>query len=74
MRSGAVGFSSYCALNSPYCILSRNTEIIPTLDPLLQRAAVASYADALWVVFVFQIAIGVLGFLACLPIQENPLP
>lgn len=54
--------------------IRRNTEIIPTLDPLLQRAAVASYADALWVVFVFQIAIGVLGFLACLPIQENPLP
>ena len=54
--------------------LSRNTEIIPTLDPFLQRAAVDSYADALWVVFICQIAINVLGFLACLPIQENALP
>jgi hypothetical protein len=54
--------------------LSRNTEIIPTLDPFLQRAAVDSYADALWVVFICQAAINVLGFLACLPIQENSLP
>jgi len=53
---------------------SRTTEIIPTLEPRLQRAAVDSYADALRVVFICQIAINVLGFLACLAIQENPLP
>ncbi|KAF9452050.1 vacuolar amino acid permease [Macrolepiota fuliginosa MF-IS2] len=50
------------------------TEIIPTLDPLTRQAAVDSYADALRVVFICQVAINVCGFLACLPIQESPLP
>jgi len=54
--------------------ICRTTEIIPTLEPRLQRAAVDSYADALRVVFICQIAINVLGFLACLAIQENALP
>ncbi|RDB22561.1 Multidrug resistance protein fnx1 [Hypsizygus marmoreus] len=54
--------------------IRRTTEIIPQLDPLLQRIAVDSYADALRVVFICQIAINILGFIACLPIQENALP
>lgn len=33
-----------------------------------------SYADALRAVFIWQVAINFLGFLACLPIQENVLP
>ena len=34
----------------------------------------ASYADALRVVFICQAAINFICFLCCLPIQENPLP
>ena len=34
----------------------------------------ASYADALRVVFICQAAINFVCFLCCLPIQENPLP
>ncbi|KAF8076211.1 vacuolar amino acid permease [Lyophyllum atratum] len=52
----------------------RKTEIIAQLDPLTQRAAVESYADALRVVFICQVAINILGFIACIPIQENMLP
>jgi len=54
--------------------IRRTTEIIPHLEPSIQRVAVQSYADALRVVFICQIAINVLGFIACLPIQENVLP
>ncbi|KAF9469059.1 vacuolar amino acid permease [Collybia nuda] len=52
----------------------RTTSVIPTLEPFLQRAAMDSYADALRAVFIWQVAINFLGFLACLPIQENVLP
>ncbi|KAF8803697.1 vacuolar amino acid permease [Phlegmacium glaucopus] len=50
-----------------------SAQIIPTLEPHLQKAAVDAYADALRVVFICQAAINVLGFIACLPIQESPL-
>ncbi|KAF8914097.1 vacuolar amino acid permease [Gymnopilus junonius] len=49
-------------------------QIIPTLEPHLRNAAVDSYADALRVVFICQAVVSFLGFLACLPIQESPLP
>ncbi|PFH52884.1 hypothetical protein AMATHDRAFT_1920 [Amanita thiersii Skay4041] len=55
-------------------IIRHRTDVIPSLEPSLQRAAVDSYADALRVVFIWQTAINVLGFIACIPIQENPLP
>ncbi len=51
-----------------------STAIIPQLEPSLRRAAIDSYADALRVVFICQAAINFLGFIACLPIQENALP
>lgn len=51
----------------------RSAKIIPSLEPHIRNAAIESYADALRVVFICQAAIGLLGFLACLPIQENPL-
>jgi len=54
--------------------IRRTTEIIPQLEPDLRRAAVDSYGDALRVVFIIHIAINILSFLACIPIQENPLP
>ncbi|KAF8974403.1 vacuolar amino acid permease [Flammula alnicola] len=54
--------------------IQHTAQIIPTLEPHLQKAAVASYADALRVVFICQAAITFLGFLACVPIQESPLP
>jgi len=54
--------------------IRHTAQIIPTLEPHLRKAAVDSYADALRTVFICQAAISVLGFLACLPIQENPLP
>ncbi|KAF7331947.1 Multidrug resistance protein fnx1 [Mycena kentingensis (nom. inval.)] len=47
---------------------------IPDLAPEWRRIATESYADALRVVFIFQTALSLLTFLACLPIQENPLP
>ncbi|KAH7887923.1 vacuolar amino acid permease [Phlebopus sp. FC_14] len=47
---------------------------IPELTPSLRKAAVDSYADALRVVFICQIAINILVFIACLPIEEHPLP
>ncbi|KAF8897363.1 vacuolar amino acid permease [Infundibulicybe gibba] len=54
--------------------IRHNTEIIPTLNPLVIQSAVDAYAHALRVVFICQAAINFIGFLACLPIQENPLP
>jgi len=54
--------------------IRHSAQIIPTLEPHLRKAAVDAYADALRVVFICQAAINVLGFLACLPIQESPLP
>lgn len=51
-----------------------STSVIPTLDPPLRQAAVDSYADALRVVFICQVAINVITLLLTMPIQENPLP
>ncbi|KAG1753863.1 vacuolar amino acid permease [Suillus paluster] len=47
---------------------------IPNLAPALRKAAVESYADALRVVFICQIAINILVFITCVPIEEHPLP
>ncbi|OJA20884.1 hypothetical protein AZE42_00884 [Rhizopogon vesiculosus] len=47
---------------------------ISDLTPALRKAAVESYADALRVVFICQIAINILVFIACVPIEEHPLP
>ncbi|KAF9535099.1 vacuolar amino acid permease [Crepidotus variabilis] len=51
-----------------------SAQIIPSLDHHLREAAVDSYADALRVVFICQSVVCFLGFLACLPIRESPLP
>jgi hypothetical protein len=53
---------------------SHSTDVIHTLNPRLQQAAVDSYADALRIIFIFQAACNVLGLLTCLPIQEHDLP
>ncbi|KAJ7068112.1 MFS general substrate transporter [Mycena amicta] len=47
---------------------------IPNLPPQWRQIAVDSYADALRVVFIFQAALALLCLVACLPIQDNPLP
>jgi hypothetical protein len=47
---------------------------IPGLAPAYRKAAVESYADALHVVFICHIAINILVFIACVPIEEHPLP
>ncbi|KAI0315395.1 vacuolar amino acid permease [Amylostereum chailletii] len=54
--------------------IRHSTDAISSLDPLLRKAAIDSYADALRVVFICQIALNFMAFLSCLPIQENPLP
>ncbi|KAG9317195.1 vacuolar amino acid permease [Chiua virens] len=46
---------------------------IPDLSPSLQKVAIESYATALRVVFISQVAINVLVFIACIPIEERPL-
>ncbi|KAL6299123.1 vacuolar amino acid permease [Sparassis latifolia] len=51
-----------------------STSIIPDLSPHLRKAAVDSYADALRIVFICQLAANFLCFLCCIPIQDNPLP
>lgn len=50
------------------------TEYIGTLDPPLRQIAVDCYAMALRAVFLCQTAVAVCTLLACLPIEENPLP
>ncbi|KAF7301419.1 hypothetical protein MIND_00707200 [Mycena indigotica] len=47
---------------------------IPNLPPQWRQIAVDSYGDALRVVFIFQAALALLCLLACMPIEENPLP
>jgi len=54
--------------------IRQSTTIIPGLPTPLRVAAVTSYADALRAVFICQAAFGVLAFVCCIPIQENPLP
>ncbi|TFK29297.1 vacuolar amino acid permease [Coprinopsis marcescibilis] len=53
--------------------IRHNAAMIPDLDPLTRQAAVASYADALRVVFICQSAISVLAFMSSIPIQANEL-
>lgn len=48
-----------------------SAQIIPSLEPHIRHAAIECYADALRVVFICQAAIGLVGFLACLLIQEK---
>ena len=54
--------------------IKRTTTIIPELPTPLREAAIDSYAVALKVVFICQVACSVLAFLWCLPIEERPLP
>lgn len=55
-------------------IIRHSISSIPDLAPSLQKAAIESYATALRVVFISQIAINVLVFIACIPIEEHSLP
>jgi hypothetical protein len=41
---------------------------------MLRKSATDSYADALRVVFICQVALNFLTFLSCMAIRENPLP
>ncbi|KAG8855602.1 hypothetical protein FRB96_006797 [Tulasnella sp. 330] len=54
--------------------IRHSTSIIRTLDPPLRQAAVESYAASLRIVFLFPTGLAIVGFLACLPIEERPLP
>ncbi|KAI0035946.1 vacuolar amino acid permease [Vararia minispora EC-137] len=54
--------------------IRHSTDVIASLDPERQVAAIASYADALRVVFICQTVLNFLAFLCTLPIEENPLP
>lgn len=55
-------------------MLRHSTEYIKDLQPDLRKAAVDSYADSLRTVFICQAAVSFLAFLACLFIEEKPLP
>jgi len=54
--------------------IRHSTDVIHTLHPRLKQAAVASYADALRVIFIFQAGCNIIGLFTCLPIQEHALP
>ncbi|EPQ59602.1 vacuolar amino acid permease [Gloeophyllum trabeum ATCC 11539] len=54
--------------------IRHSVNIIPSLPDDLRTAAISSYRDALEVVFLCQLAMNILTFICCLPIQENPLP
>ncbi|KAH9179954.1 MFS general substrate transporter [Lactarius sanguifluus] len=51
-----------------------STDVVKSLDPVLRKLAIESYADALRVVFICQLVLNVLALLSCTAIQENPLP
>ncbi|KIL00356.1 hypothetical protein PAXRUDRAFT_29848 [Paxillus rubicundulus Ve08.2h10] len=72
--SELVGHCSYIWSDGKPRKLRHSINSIPDLTPSLRKAAVESYADALRVVFICQIAINVLVFIACIPIEEHPLP
>jgi hypothetical protein len=57
----------------PHVITRHSINLIPELSPPLQNAAVQSYATALRVVFISQIATSVLALVACAFIEERPL-
>ena len=54
--------------------IRHETDLIIALDPPLRQAAVAAYESALRAVFICQAGVALLTLLACLPIEENPLP
>jgi len=54
--------------------IRRSTDVVKSLDPMLRKAAIESYADALRVVFICQLILNILALIACTAIQENPLP
>jgi len=53
--------------------IRHSISVIPELAPPLRNAAVESYATALRVVFISQIATSFLALVACAFIEENPL-
>ncbi|KAG1791362.1 vacuolar amino acid permease [Suillus plorans] len=57
-----------------HAVFRHSISSIPELTPAHRKAAVESYADALHVVFICHIAINILVFIACIPIEEHPLP
>ncbi|KAI9466769.1 vacuolar amino acid permease [Lactarius psammicola] len=54
--------------------IRHSTDVVKSLDPVLRKLAIESYADALRVVFICQLVLNVLALLSCTAIQENPLP
>ncbi|KAH8824720.1 major facilitator superfamily domain-containing protein [Flagelloscypha sp. PMI_526] len=54
--------------------IRHSADFVKELNPHDRQLAVDSYADALRVIFICQMALNFLGFLTCLPIQENDLP
>ncbi|KAG8990251.1 hypothetical protein FRB94_011360 [Tulasnella sp. JGI-2019a] len=54
--------------------IRHSTTTIPRLDPPIRQAAIESYALSLRVVFWVQTGVALVTFLACLTIEENPLP
>ncbi|KAH9007070.1 vacuolar amino acid permease [Lactarius hatsudake] len=54
--------------------IRHSTDEVKSLDPVLRKLAIESYADALRVVFICQLVLNVLALLSCTAIQENPLP
>ncbi|KAF8558994.1 vacuolar amino acid permease [Imleria badia] len=55
-------------------IIRHSISSIPDLAPSLRKVAIESYATALRVVFISQVAINILVFIACIPIEEHSLP
>lgn len=55
-------------------IIRHSISSIPDLAPSHRKAAIESYATALRVVFISHIAINILVFIACIPIEEHSLP
>ncbi|OAX42903.1 vacuolar amino acid permease [Rhizopogon vinicolor AM-OR11-026] len=62
------------AISHDFPLPRHSISSISDLAPALRKAAVESYADALRVVFICQIAINILVLIACVPIEEHPLP
>jgi hypothetical protein len=69
-----VSFMGTEIVSKHYHIIRHSTDVIRELDPMLRKSATDSYADALRVVFICQVALSFLTFLSCMAIQENPLP
>ncbi|KAH9077429.1 MFS general substrate transporter [Lactarius deliciosus] len=61
-------------ISFPSRVCWHSTDVVKSLDPVLRKLAIESYADALRVVFICQLVLNVLALLSCTAIQENPLP